>query len=82
MQVVRAVLGRTGACITAGGIAGLAVGLAASRLLAAVVSHASPRDPVVAGAVVLLLGVVALAGTLTPARRAVAVDPLVALKCD
>jgi putative ABC transport system permease protein len=65
-------------------LAGLAVGipsaLAASRLLGHMLFGVSPNDPVtLAGVAIALAGVAALAGYV-PARRAMRVDPMVALR--
>jgi predicted permease len=63
---------------------GITVGLAgafgASRLIGAMLFQTSAADPVVFGAVPILLGVVAAVATYVPARRAVRVDPLTALR--
>jgi ABC-type lipoprotein release transport system permease subunit len=48
----------------------------ASRVLAAIVYQATPRDPVVLAGVVLVLVVLGLAATWVPARRALSADPL------
>jgi ABC-type antimicrobial peptide transport system permease subunit len=63
-----------------GSAAGLALGLAASKVLAFIVYQATPWDPIVLGGVVvtmLLLGL--LAGSI-PARRALATDPMILLR--
>jgi ABC-type antimicrobial peptide transport system permease subunit len=39
-----------------------------------------PRDPLTLGAVCLTLGAVGVAASLGPARRATAVDPVIALR--
>ena len=79
-QVTRLVLQRSLVPIGAGIVAGIAGSLAASRLLTALLFHVEPGDPAVLGAIVLLLGVSAIAACLVPARRAASVDPLVVLR--
>jgi predicted permease len=81
-ELLKAALGRTFRLLAFGSAAGLLLGLAAGKLLAFIVSQATPWDPIVLGGVVatmLLLGL--LAGWI-PARRALATDPLILLRED
>ena len=63
---------------------GIAIGLAAAygltQLMATLLYQVKPRDPVVFGGVALLLAAVALLASYLPARRALRVDPVVALR--
>jgi predicted permease len=68
--------------VAIGLIAGLAGALAAGRVLSSLLYEVSPRDPIVIGAVALLLAATALAACLVPARRATRVDPLIALRYE
>jgi predicted permease len=75
VELLRAALGRAFRLLTIGSVAGLVLGLAATRVLAYIVYQASPSDPfVLAGAVLamLLLGIMA---TWLPAQRALHIDP-------
>jgi predicted permease len=79
-QVLRRVV-RHGVALAAVGIAiGIAASLAVTRLLGAMLYDVKPGDPVTLIAVALLLLLVALAACYIPARRAIRVDPLVALR--
>jgi predicted permease len=65
--------------------AGLVIGLALSVALGSVLARwsiPSPKDPLVLSGVVGTLLLAALAATLIPARRAISVEPAVALKTD
>jgi len=79
-DVLRLVL-RQGLALAAIGLAlGLAGAFAASRLLTSMLFEVKPNDPVTYAGVAVLLGVVALAASYIPARRAARIDPLVALR--
>jgi predicted permease len=74
-QILSAALGRMLILLASGSVAGLVLGVAASRLLSAIVYHASAQDPFVLGSVALtmvLTGSLSVAG---PVRRALHVDP-------
>ena len=67
-------------------ITGVILGMIAAWVLARTMGHllvgVSPSDPVTYVSVALLLGVVALAACWIPARRAMRVDPMVALRYE
>jgi putative ABC transport system permease protein len=67
-------------------LAGLAAGVAGStgltRLLSGLLYGVRPLDPMVLGGVSALLGAVALVASYLPARRALRIDPMVALRCE
>jgi len=74
---------RRGMQLTLIGLAiGVAGALALTRLLASLLFGISPRDPVTLIAVAAVLSAVALLACYIPARRAAAVDPLVALRYE
>jgi putative ABC transport system permease protein len=81
-DVLRLIL-RQGFTLT---LIGLAIGLAgafgATRVLATLLYDVSPTDPLTFAAISLLLLIVALAAMIIPARRAMNVDPLVALRYE
>lgn len=63
-------------------IAGLAASLAVTRVLESFLFAVKPADPVTLAGVALMLLVIALGATLAPARRALKVDPIVALRYE
>ena len=64
----------------AGTVLGILAALGATRYLASLLYGVRPFDPLTFVVVALLLGVVALAACFLPARRAMRVDPMVALR--
>ena len=81
-HVLRAV-GREGMLPALGGIAvGLAGAAAATRALASFLYGVATWDPATFLSVALLLLLVAAAATYIPSRRALAVDPVVALRSE
>src|SRR5437660_4418431 len=67
-------------------VVGLMIGLASSfglaRVMANLLFGVTPRDPLVFTAAPLLLAAVAFIGVYLPARRAVRVDPVIALRAE
>jgi len=64
----------------AGVVLGLAGAVAATRLLTSFLFEVKPGDPVTYLGVAVLLAVVAMAASYLPARRAMKIDPLAALR--
>lgn len=79
-EVLQTALGRAFKLLAIGSAAGLVLGILAARVLAYIVYQASPRDPVVLTGVVLAMALLGLLATWIPARRALAVDPLILLR--
>jgi predicted permease len=75
-EVLQAALGRAFKMLALGSAAGLLLGILASRVLAFIVYHATPRDPLVLGGVVLAMVLLGLLATWIPAQRALSVDPV------
>jgi len=81
-SVLRMILGQ-GLVLAAIGLAlGLAIAFAAARLLTTMLFQVKPNDPLVYVAVALLLAMVALLASYTPAKRASKIDPMTALRCE
>jgi ABC-type antimicrobial peptide transport system permease subunit len=74
-QLMRSALGRPVAILLIGSVAGLLVGVLASRLLAQIVYQATPHDPLVLCGVLLTMAFLGLLATWIPARRVLTVDP-------
>ncbi|HLW75562.1 MAG TPA: FtsX-like permease family protein, partial [Bryobacteraceae bacterium] len=78
------------ALVFAQGMRPLAIGVAigtiaafgVTRILRMALVGVSPGDPVTLLGVILVLGTMGVLGCAIPARRALRVDPLVALRCD
>jgi putative ABC transport system permease protein len=68
--------------VTIGLTIGLAGALALTRLMTALLFEVSPTDPITFGAVALCVIVATLLACYIPARRAIKVDPLVALRYE
>ena len=66
----------------AGGAIGLVVALMSMRFAQSMLFQVKPTDPLTLGVVCALLGLVALAASYLPARRAAAVDPAIALRSE
>jgi putative ABC transport system permease protein len=74
---------RQGVCLAVvGSIAGLAGALLLSRLMAGLLYGVQPTDPVTFAGVAVGLGVVAMLACYVPARRAMHIDPLAALRYE
>jgi len=68
--------------VAIGLVIGLIAAFSVTRVLRAVLVGVSPSDPVTFLAVAVVLMLAAVLGCAIPARRAVRVDPVVALRCD
>lgn len=82
VELIRAALGRPLLLLLSGSIAGLLLGVLASRLLAQIVYEATPRDPLVLGGAILTMALLALLATWIPARQSMSIDPARLLRED
>ncbi len=79
-EVLQAALGRAFKLLVIGSVAGLILGILASRVLASIVYQATPRDPLVLVGVVAAMLLLGLLATWIPAHRALSVNPLALLR--
>ncbi len=81
-QVFQLILGRTAGVLVAGGAIGLASSLVISRLLTPYLYGANSRDPWALAGVGAAMTCTAALALWWPARRAVTVDPTIALRAE
>jgi predicted permease len=79
-NVLNAALGRAFRLLAIGSVAGIVLGLLATKVLSFIVYQATPKDPLVLGGVVLTMMVLGMAASWVPAQRALAVDPMILLR--
>jgi ABC-type antimicrobial peptide transport system permease subunit len=79
-QILRSVVGRTGVVLAVGSLAGILLGLGASRVLQHVVYQATPRDPIVLVSAIAVMCGLGVSAAWVPARRALRIDPVRALR--
>jgi len=81
-QVLRLTIGQAFRLTIAGSVIGLLLSIALARLIAAGLIGLSSNDPRVFAAFAGVLIVTALLAGYVPARRAAAIDPMVALRTE
>ncbi len=81
-EVFKLVVGQGLKLTTIGAGLGLALALIGTRFLSALLYNVSAVDPLTFAGVTLLLTTVAFLACYFPARRAMKVDPMVALRCE
>ncbi|HKW63162.1 MAG TPA: ABC transporter permease [Candidatus Acidoferrum sp.] len=79
-EVLAAALGRALKLLAFGSVAGLLLGILASRVLASIVYQATSRDPLVLTGVVVAMALLGLVATWIPAQRAISIDPAILLR--
>ncbi len=79
-QVLRAALGRAFVVLAVGSVAGMALGVLASKVLSYIVYQAAPKDPMVLAGVVLTMLVLGLVAAWIPAQKALGVNPVLLMR--
>ncbi|MGA9718460.1 MAG: FtsX-like permease family protein [Acidobacteriaceae bacterium] len=79
-RVLGAALGRAFRLLAIGSAAGMILSVLATRVLSFIVYQATPKAPVILGGVFLAKLCVGLVAAWLPARRALAVDPMILLR--
>ncbi len=82
LEVIRLILGQGGRIALAGILIGVAGALSIGRVLNSLLFGVTATDPVTFVVVTLLLCIIALVACYIPARRAIRVDPIVALRYE
>jgi ABC-type antimicrobial peptide transport system permease subunit len=81
-SVVRLVAGEGLRLTATGMVVGTAAAVVASRAMRGLLFDVSPADPVTYSAVLILFAATACAALVVPARRALSVDPMTALRAE
>jgi hypothetical protein len=81
-DVVRLILGQGAAIIAAGILIGVAAAIAVAHLATNFLVGVGPVDPPTYLAASMLLGIIGFAACLIPARRAIRIQPTIALRGD
>jgi predicted permease len=81
-QVLRVVLMRTSVLLAIGTVLGLAMSYASGQFFGQILYGVSAHDPLTYASAVALMAAVAFVACLVPARRAIKVDPLTALRTE
>lgn len=81
-SVMRSILGEGTVVTLLGSIAGIAMAVALGRVMATSLYGVSPFDPTVLALALLLTITVSVVATWIPARRAAAIDPVIALRAE
>jgi putative ABC transport system permease protein len=81
-DILRGILGGAARFVVLGIAVGVGGAVLMTRTLAHLLTQLSPNDPVAFGVAVAVLAAAALVGSYLPARRAMRVDPAIALRRD
>ena len=79
-EVLWAALGRAFVLLSAGSVAGMVLGVLATKVLSYIVYQAAPNDPLVLGGVILTMLALGLAAAWIPAQKALGVNPMILMR--
>jgi ABC-type antimicrobial peptide transport system permease subunit len=79
-ELLRAALGRAFVVLLVGSVAGMVLGVLASKVLSFIVYEAAPKDPVVLGGVIVTMLLLGLMAAWIPAQKALAVNPMILMR--
>jgi putative ABC transport system permease protein len=82
VDLIRLIVGQGLRISAVGLLIGLMATIGVTRVVKSLLFGVSPTDPLTLGAVALLLLIVGLLACYIPTRRAMTVDPMVALRCE
>jgi len=81
-EVLRLVLRKTAAMLIIGSVVGLTLALVVGQVISSIVYETQPHDPLVMASAWVGIALLGLAASWAPARRAMRVDPMVALRYE
>ncbi|MHB8520573.1 MAG: ADOP family duplicated permease [Limisphaerales bacterium] len=81
-NIARLIVGRGGRLVINGMVLGTAAAFTLAHYVESLLYQVKPTDPWVFGGVFLTLGTVAAVACYLPARRAMRIDPMTALRCE
>jgi putative ABC transport system permease protein len=81
-RILGLILGRASKLTCAGVTIGIAAALLISRFMTTLLFGLSAADPLTFAAAAILLTSIALLASYVPARRAMRIDPMIALRCE
>jgi predicted permease len=81
-RIIGSIVGEGLTVVLVGAVAGIALAVAGTRLVTHLIYGPAAADWIFYAIAAALVSMVGLLASLTPARRAAAVEPLVALRCD
>jgi len=79
-EVLRTALGRAFVLLSVGSVAGMGLGVLASKVLSFIVYQAAPKDPVVLAGVALAMLLLGLGAAWVPAQKALGVNPTILMR--